>query len=175
MPPGASVTKGASGYCQLSFNGNRTATLFGSCDGSSGGDADNCQSATRVNNIIGHGCTVTTGDALARPAYRCRQLWHLQIQARERICEPFDTILLLMVTLAPVATPVYSAGSPSADLQTWLTATSAWHAAIPCSSSYTPAECARHRFPGNFSISMVAVIRHLEARDEYLLFVVPRF
>ncbi|MFF7060564.1 hypothetical protein ACFY89_28125 [Achromobacter spanius] len=60
MPPGASVTKGASGYCQLS-NGNRTATLFGSCDSSSGGDADNCQSATRVVNITSvSGCTVTT-------------------------------------------------------------------------------------------------------------------
>jgi len=60
MPPGASVTKGVSGYCQLS-NGNRTATLFGSCDSSSGGDADNCQSATRVVNITSvSGCTVTT-------------------------------------------------------------------------------------------------------------------
>src|SRR3546814_7724104 len=28
MPPGTSVTKGISGYCQLS-NGNRTATLYG--------------------------------------------------------------------------------------------------------------------------------------------------
>lgn len=60
MPPGTSVTKGVSGYCQLS-NGNRTATLFGSCDSSSGGDADNCQGATRVVNITSvSGCTVTT-------------------------------------------------------------------------------------------------------------------
>jgi hypothetical protein len=60
MPPGASVTKGVSGYCQLS-NGNRTATLFGSCDTGSGGDADVCQGATRVVNITSvSGCTVTT-------------------------------------------------------------------------------------------------------------------
>ncbi|PQZ67601.1 hypothetical protein CQ050_17195 [Achromobacter sp. MYb9] len=60
MPPGTSVTKGVSGYCQLS-NGNRTATLFGSCDTGSGGDADVCQGATRVVNITAvSGCTVTT-------------------------------------------------------------------------------------------------------------------
>ncbi|WP_083036969.1 hypothetical protein [Achromobacter ruhlandii] len=60
MPPGTSVTKGVSGYCQLS-NGNRTATLYGNCDSSSGGDADNCQSATRVVNITSvSGCSVTT-------------------------------------------------------------------------------------------------------------------
>ncbi|AZS77419.1 hypothetical protein LMG2828_00300 [Achromobacter piechaudii] len=60
MPPGASVNKGASGHCELS-NGNRTATLFGSCDTGSGGDADICQSATRIVNITSvSGCTVTT-------------------------------------------------------------------------------------------------------------------
>ncbi|MBB1597479.1 hypothetical protein [Achromobacter sp. UMC46] len=60
LPPGASVNKGVPGYCQLS-NGNRTATLFGSCDTGSGGDADFCQGATRVVNITSvNGCTVTT-------------------------------------------------------------------------------------------------------------------
>ncbi len=60
LGPGASVNKAASGYCQLS-NGNRTATIFGSCDSTSGGDSDFCQSATRVVNItFVNGCTVNT-------------------------------------------------------------------------------------------------------------------
>ncbi len=58
--PGASVTQGSAGYCQLS-NGNRTAQLYGSCDSSSGGDGDFCQGATRVVNITSAGgCLVTT-------------------------------------------------------------------------------------------------------------------
>ena len=49
---------GTPAACSMS-NGNRTATLFGNCDSTSGGDADMCQSATvKVNITNVDGCTV---------------------------------------------------------------------------------------------------------------------
>jgi len=58
--PGQSVTNGYAGHCQLS-NGGKTAELTGSCDNSTGGDADMCESATRVVNVIAvDGCSATT-------------------------------------------------------------------------------------------------------------------
>ncbi|MNK98183.1 hypothetical protein D3C87_1185410 [compost metagenome] len=59
--PGTSVSStGNEGFCSLS-NGNLTATVYGSCDSSSGGDGDFCLGATRVVNITSvSGCVVST-------------------------------------------------------------------------------------------------------------------
>lgn len=60
LAPGTSITSDSAGHCSLS-NGNKTATLYGSCDSSSGGDGDFCQGATRVVNITSViGCIVNT-------------------------------------------------------------------------------------------------------------------
>jgi len=62
--PGESVDirgeSGSFGYCRLS-NDNRTAELYGSCDGHTGGDGSYCTPATRVVSITSvSGCIVTT-------------------------------------------------------------------------------------------------------------------
>lgn len=60
MAPGQSYSNGSAGHCQLS-NAGQTAEVYGSCDTSSGGDGDFCQSATRTVRITAtSACSLTT-------------------------------------------------------------------------------------------------------------------
>lgn len=60
MAPGQSYNNGDAGHCLLS-NAGQSAEIYGSCDTSTGGDGDFCQSGTRTVSITATtACSVTT-------------------------------------------------------------------------------------------------------------------